>query len=65
MGHDSLKNFYETNFSMMQYHKYNLSDLENMMPWERHIFIDLLAKQVKIESENMRDRLAIQKRIGK
>ena len=28
-----------TNFAMMQHHNYSLSDIENMMPWEREIYI--------------------------
>ena len=27
---------------MMQHHKYSLTELENMMPWERDIYIGLL-----------------------
>ena len=26
----------------MQHHKWSLSDLENMMPWERYIYVDML-----------------------
>jgi hypothetical protein len=36
----------------MQHHKYNLSELENMIPWEREIYITMLAQY--IEEENLR-----------
>jgi|TARA_B100000795_G_C22684742_1_gene393203 hypothetical protein len=36
----------------MQHHNYSLSDLENMMPWEREIYIGLLMNW--IEEENKR-----------
>jgi len=36
----------------MQYHKYSLTELENMMPWERDIYISLL--QDHIEKENLK-----------
>jgi hypothetical protein len=36
----------------MQYHKYSLTELENMMPWERDIYITLL--QDYIEKENLK-----------
>ena len=26
----------------MQHHKYSLTELENMVPWEREIYVDLL-----------------------
>ena len=35
----------------MQHHKYSLSELENMMPWEREIYVALLMKFVEKENE--------------
>ena len=37
----------------MQHHKYSLTDLENMMPWEREIYMGLLAQWVKEENERI------------
>ena len=37
----------------MQHHKYSLTELENMMPWEREIYMGLLAKCVKEENERI------------
>ena len=37
---------------MMQHYNYSLTELENMMPWERDIYIGLLADWV--EKENQR-----------
>ena len=31
----------------MQHHKYSLSELENMIPWEREIYMDLLINHIK------------------
>lgn len=42
MGHDKLANYFKTNFSLVQYHKWNLSEIESMIPWERYVYIDLL-----------------------
>ena len=36
---------------MMQYHNWSLTELENMMPWEREIYITLLQNHVKEENE--------------
>tara|TARA_R100001463_G_scaffold94807_1_gene149420 strand:- start:560 stop:688 length:129 start_codon:yes stop_codon:yes gene_type:complete len=36
----------------MQHHKYSLSDIENMIPWEREIYISLLRQH--IEDENLK-----------
>jgi hypothetical protein len=35
----------------MQNHNYSLSDVENMMPWEREIYLQLLTDQLKREKE--------------
>ena len=34
---------------MMQYHKYSLTEIENMMPWERDIYVDMLKAHVEEE----------------
>jgi len=35
----------------MQHHKYTLTDLENMLPWEREIYVDMLVQYIKEENE--------------
>ena len=37
----------------MQHHKYSLIELENMMPWEREIYVGLLEKYIKEENERI------------
>ena len=38
---------------MMQHHNYSLTELENMIPWEREIYIGLLMQYLKEEEERM------------
>ena len=40
----------------MQHHKYSLSELENMIPWEREIYVNLLIQYIKEENEKRRER---------
>ena len=35
----------------MQHHKYSYSDLENMLPWEREVYMSLLIQWIKEENE--------------
>ena len=42
----------------MQHHNYSLSDLENMIPWEREIYIDMLVTYIKEENEKQKQREA-------
>jgi len=53
MAHESLESYFKTNFALMQHHKYSLTELENMMPWEREIYVTLLAQY--IEEENLKN----------
>ena len=38
----------------MQHHKYSLTELEDMMPWEREIYVNLLMQYT--EEENARNK---------
>jgi|TARA_B100000282_G_C31349292_1_gene317008 hypothetical protein len=54
--HDSLENHYTTNFSLMQHHKYSLTELDNMMPFERKIYISMLINYLEEEAEKAKQR---------
>jgi len=54
LSHESIENYYKTNFAMMQHHNYSLSDLETMIPWEREIYIQMLVKHLEQEKERNR-----------
>ena len=45
----------------MQHHNYSLSDLENMIPWEREIYVDMLVEHIKEESKRREEEQARQK----
>tara|TARA_B100000287_G_scaffold316129_2_gene299722 strand:+ start:6596 stop:6772 length:177 start_codon:yes stop_codon:yes gene_type:complete len=49
MSYNSLENYFRTNFAMMQHHKYSLTELENMMPWERELYLTLLLQHLEEE----------------
>ena len=51
LSHEDLETYYRINFALMQYHKYSLSDIENMIPWEREIYLALLEKHIREEEE--------------
>ena len=52
--HDSLENYYKTNFALMQHHKYSLTELENMIPWERDVFVILLIAHIQEEERRQK-----------
>ena len=52
MSHIDLESYFKLNFALMQHHKYGLTEIENMMPWERDIYLGLLNQY--IEEENLK-----------
>lgn len=52
MAHINLESYYQLNFQLMQHHKYSLSDIENLIPWERDVYVGLLKNY--IEEENLK-----------
>jgi len=36
---------------LIQHHKYSLTELENMIPWEREVYVSLLTSYIKEEKE--------------
>jgi len=49
MAYMSLEPYFKLNFALMQYHKYSLTEIENMMPWERDIYVGLLQQHLEEE----------------
>ena len=38
----------------MQHHKYSLTELDNLLPWEKEVYINLLKNYIKEEHEKRR-----------
>ena len=67
MGHDTLANHIKSNFNLIHHHKWNLSEIDQMMPWEKAIYVDMLnawikeqddlARQAENEQKNMMAQL--------
>ena len=53
MAHEDLESYYKTNFALIQHHKYNLSDIENMIPWEKEIYVTLLKNWIEEEEQRI------------
>jgi len=51
MAYMDLESYFKLNFALMQYHKYSLTEIENMMPWERDIYVGLLRQHLEEEEQ--------------
>jgi hypothetical protein len=38
----------------MQHHKYSLTELDNLMPWEKEIYVGMLTNYIKEENDKRR-----------
>ena len=43
-----------TNFGLMQHHKYSMTELVTMIPWEREVYVKLLIEHLKEEEKRIR-----------
>lgn len=44
------------NFALMQYHKYTLADIENMLPFEREIYVAMLIQYLEEEKQRLENK---------
>ena len=52
MAHTNLESYFKINFALLQHDKYSLTEIENMIPWEKDIYVSLLKQYV--EEENLK-----------
>jgi hypothetical protein len=48
---------------MIQHHKWSLTELENMLPYERQIYVMLLQQWIKEENDRVKEQNAKQGRM--
>lgn len=41
---------------MVQHHGYSITELENLIPWERGIYMDLLIQHIEEENRKIEER---------
>lgn len=51
LSHTDLRMYYETIFAMAQHHKYSISDLESLIPYERDIYFSMLINYIQRQKE--------------
>jgi len=41
---------------LIHHHKYSLSELESMVPWEREIYVDLVLEHLREEKQRLEEK---------
>jgi len=44
------------NFALMQYHKYSLAELEDMIPFEREVYVFMLIEYLEEEKKRIESK---------
>jgi hypothetical protein len=52
MAYMSLESYYKMNFSLQQYHKWDMPMVESWTPNDREIYVSLLAQHIEEENKN-------------
>ena len=56
MAHTDLASYFKKNFALMQHHKYSLTEIENMIPWEKDVYVALLEQYIEEENLNQQQQ---------
>jgi len=51
LSHNNLSLYYQKIFAMAQHHKYSITEIENMLPYERDIYFQMLADFIQKQKE--------------
>lgn len=54
--HTNLENWYQTVFAMAQHHKYSISELENLIPYERDLYFGMLINFIEKQKEAQQNK---------
>jgi hypothetical protein len=54
--HINLAIYYQTIFALAQHHKYQISEIESLMPYERDVYFAMLVEHIKKLEDNNRTR---------
>jgi len=49
MAHTDLASYYQITFALMQHHHWSLTELNEMIPWEKDIYLTLLEQYIEEE----------------
>lgn len=55
LSHNSLGNYFSTIFSMAQHHKYSITEVESLIPFERDVYVQMLVDYLK-EVEELKNK---------
>ena len=52
LGYSDLASFYKMNFALAQHHKWDVQSIEQLIPFERDVYVDMLIEFLEKEKDN-------------
>ena len=62
LSHNNLANYYSLVFSLAQHHKYSITEIEELVPFESDIYVAMLMDHLEKEKQRNEERAAKMKR---
>jgi hypothetical protein len=56
LSHNTLARYYSLIFSLAQHHKYSITEIENMIPYERDLYVDMLLEFLDQQKQEIESR---------
>ena len=56
LSHNTLNNYFTLIFALAQHHKYSITEIENLIPFERDIYVDMLLDFLEKEKERLNNQ---------
>ena len=57
MSHSNLYVYYQKIFGMAQHHKYSITEIENLIPYERDLYFEMILELPDKNINSVRDNL--------
>jgi len=55
LSHTNLAIYYQIIFQLAQHHKYQISEVENLIPYERDLYFEMLLEYIRKVEESKRN----------
>ena len=56
LSHTNFGNYYQTVFAMVQHHKYSITDVEGLLPYERDLYFGMLVDHIEKQNEAQKNQ---------
>ena len=64
MSHNKLSNYYEIIFNMNKYHNFDTQSIENMFPFERDLYFDMIVADMEKQKAEMSKQTGVEHAFG-